>query len=95
MRFGMMLIVLVGHAAVALFANAAEPDSVSDDRVVVSVSEEVIVPFLKQHCVRCHKRQKQNGQVRFDEVEWGITNNDSAQRWQDVLDILNAGDMPP
>ena len=46
MRFGMMLIVLVGHAAVALFANAAEPDSVSDDRVVVSVSEEVIVPFL-------------------------------------------------
>lgn len=95
MRFGMMLIVLVGHAAVVLFVDAAEPDSVSDDRVVVSVSEGVIAPFLKQHCVRCHGQQKQNGQVRFDELEWGITNNDSAQRWQDVLDILNAGDMPP
>ncbi len=95
MRFGMMLIFLVGHAAVALFADAAEPNLINDDRVVVSVSEEVIAPFLKKHCVRCHGQRELNGQVRFDEVRWGITNNDSAQRWQDVLDILNAGDMPP
>lgn len=52
-------------------------------------------PFLKIYCIRCHGPEKQKGDVRFDEVNWEITNNDIAQRWQDVLDVLNGGDMPP
>ncbi|MEM1294959.1 MAG: DUF1592 domain-containing protein [Verrucomicrobiota bacterium] len=52
-------------------------------------------PFLSEYCVKCHGPDKQRGQVRFDEVSWEITNNDTAQRWQDVLDVLNGGDMPP
>ncbi|MGY8770599.1 MAG: DUF1588 domain-containing protein [Pirellulales bacterium] len=52
-------------------------------------------PFLKNYCVRCHGPEEQNGQVRFDNLSWDITNNDVAQRWQDVLDQLNGGDMPP
>lgn len=52
-------------------------------------------PFLQTYCFRCHGEERQKGQVRFDEVEWEITNNDNAQRWQDVLDQLNGGDMPP
>ena len=52
-------------------------------------------PFLKTYCVGCHGPKKQEGQVRFDKVAWNITNNDIAQRWQDVLDQLNGGDMPP
>lgn len=95
MRLGMMSFVLVGQALVAVVGLAAEQISVNQDPVVVSVSKEVFASFLKQHCVRCHGPEEPNGQVRFDEVVWGITNNDSAQRWQDVLDILNAGDMPP
>lgn len=93
MRLGMLSLVLV-FLADATVASAAEVDG-QDKESVVSVSEKVLAPFLQQHCVRCHGRKKQNGQVRFDESAWGIANNDSAQRWQDVLDILNAGDMPP
>lgn len=52
-------------------------------------------PFLKEHCIRCHGPEKQKGQVRFDEANWEISNVDIAQRWQDVLDQLNGGDMPP
>ena len=52
-------------------------------------------PFLTKYCVGCHGAKEQNGQVRFDNVVWQITNNDTAQRWQDVLDQLNGGDMPP
>ena len=52
-------------------------------------------PFLQTYCYKCHGPDKQKGQVRFDNVEWKITNNDNAQRWQDVLDQLNGGDMPP
>lgn len=52
-------------------------------------------PFLKTYCYDCHGPKKKKGQVRFDTVAWEITNNDNAQRWQDVLDQLNGGDMPP
>jgi len=52
-------------------------------------------PFVKTYCIRCHGPRKQKGQVRFDTISWEITNNDNAQRWQDVLDQLNGGDMPP
>ncbi|MDB4664708.1 DUF1592 domain-containing protein, partial [bacterium] len=43
----------------------------------------------------CHGMDAQEGQVRFDRTEWQIDNNDTARRWQDVLDQLNGGDMPP
>ena len=52
-------------------------------------------PFLKEYCVGCHGPKRMEGQVRFDKVAWEITTNDVAQRWQDVLDQLNGGDMPP
>ncbi|MEM7011689.1 MAG: DUF1588 domain-containing protein, partial [Verrucomicrobiota bacterium] len=52
-------------------------------------------PFLETYCYRCHGEKRQKGQVRFDNVSWEINNNDVAQRWQDVLDQLNGGDMPP
>ena len=52
-------------------------------------------PFVNKYCIDCHGPDEQNGQVRFDRVKWQISNVDTAQRWQDVLDQLNAGDMPP
>jgi dienelactone hydrolase len=52
-------------------------------------------PFLNKYCIDCHGPDEQNGQVRFDQLDWQISNIDTAQRWQDVLDQLNAGDMPP
>ena len=51
--------------------------------------------FLQDYCIDCHGPDKQKGQVRFDEVSFTITTGDEAQRWQDVLDQLNGGDMPP
>jgi hypothetical protein len=95
MRFVLIPSVLIVLFAAPEILNAAEPSRVDLQPTVVSVSEKVMSPFFKQHCVRCHGQEEQNGQVRFDMPAWGITNNDSAQRWQDVLDILNAGDMPP
>lgn len=56
---------------------------------------EKMQPFLQEYCIRCHGPEKQKGQVRFDTATWEITGNDAAQRWQDVLDMLNGGDMPP
>ncbi len=61
----------------------------------VAVNQESMQPFLKQYCYKCHGPKKQKGDVRFDKINWVMKDNDSAQRWQDVLDQLNAGEMPP
>ena len=57
--------------------------------------ERTLEPFLTQHCLRCHGPDDQEGQVRVDQLDWEINTNDTAQRWQDLLDVLNSGDMPP
>ena len=69
-----------------------EPDSLVEG---TPLSQAIIQPFLEQHCMQCHGSEKQKGQLRFDQVHWEITTNDAAQRWQDVLDVLNGGEMPP
>lgn len=60
-----------------------------------SIERSELGPFIEKHCIECHGPDKQKGQVRFDTVSWEITTNDEAQRWQDVLDVLNGGEMPP
>jgi len=59
------------------------------------VPQTALEPFLARYCVDCHNADEANGQVRFDTVSWQIDTNDTAQRWQDVLDQLNGGAMPP
>ncbi|MDF1816634.1 MAG: DUF1592 domain-containing protein, partial [Verrucomicrobiales bacterium] len=80
---------------VALLAIICCPFSLPGETGSVMMPKHKIEPFLKEYCINCHGPDKQKGQVRFDEVSWEISNNDTAQRWQDVLDVLNGGDMPP
>jgi len=61
----------------------------------ISQVKGAVEPFLNQYCVGCHNAQEQSGQRRFDQLDWQIETNDAAQRWQDVLDQLTSGDMPP
>jgi hypothetical protein len=51
--------------------------------------------FLKTYCINCHGAEKQKGDVRFDALNAEIKTPDDAMLWQDILDQLNQGDMPP
>ena len=62
---------------------------------VVSLPEETMKSFLKKNCFRCHGPEKQKGKLRLDEMPLELSNDSIAAHWQDVLDVLNAGDMPP
>ncbi|MEK6236047.1 MAG: hypothetical protein N2C14_15180, partial [Planctomycetales bacterium] len=57
--------------------------------------KKTIDSFLQKSCVRCHGPKVQKGKLRLDELPREIADGTTAQRWQDVLDALNAGDMPP
>ncbi len=51
--------------------------------------------FLNRHCFSCHGSEKQRGDIRLDTLDPVLDDPASAQLWQDVLDVINAGDMPP
>ena len=61
----------------------------------VSLNPEAVSGFIEKNCIACHGPEKQKGKLRLDELPMELSNDSIAAHWQDVLDNLNAGDMPP
>ncbi|MEK0446002.1 MAG: hypothetical protein RLZZ399_1323 [Verrucomicrobiota bacterium] len=72
----------------------ADPASVSQPATLVKMDGRHR-GFLEKHCQGCHGPEKQKGKFRVDELPFGIESVASAERWQKVLNSLNAGEMPP
>ena len=61
------------------------------------------VPFpkvsslLKQHCSKCHDSTvgKPKGDLRIDKLDPDLVRGKDGDHWQEVLNRLNFGDMPP
>ena len=51
--------------------------------------------LLERHCFTCHDAETQEGSVRLDDLPLEINDVRTAERWQKVLNVLNAGEMPP
>jgi len=47
--------------------------------------------LFKKHCVSCHGPEKQEGKFRVDDLSFTITNIESAEKWQKVLNQMNSG----
>lgn len=54
-----------------------------------------IGPFVQKYCVNCHGPDEQSGERRFDTLAVEITDSNSLAEFQDILDQLNLGEMPP
>ena len=52
-------------------------------------------PFLQEHCYDCHGAEKQKGDIRLDTLGSDLTDHANLEIWQNVLDQLNLGEMPP
>lgn len=52
-------------------------------------------PVLESHCVECHGAKLQKGKLRIDTLNPDLFAGGDGEHWQDVLDQLNGGDMPP
>ena len=52
-------------------------------------------PFLQKHCYECHGAQKQKNDLRFDTLGDDLSQVETLRTWQDILDQLNLGEMPP
>ncbi len=51
--------------------------------------------LLKENCLSCHNETKKKGGIRLDDLPFTVNNGQAAERWQQVLDQMNSGDMPP
>ncbi len=51
--------------------------------------------LLKEHCQGCHGAEKQKGKFRVDDLSFTLSDLSTAERWQKILNVLNAGEMPP
>ena len=51
--------------------------------------------FLKQHCIRCHGSEEQKADRRFDTLPSQIRSLNDLERYQEIVDLLNLGEMPP
>ena len=76
-------------AAGASAATAAAPTA-----DMVGFNQKV-KPLLESHCVACHGPEKEKGKLRVDKLNPDLFTGNDGERWQDVLDQLNCGDMPP
>jgi len=61
----------------------------------VHLDPDLLNSFLSNHCTKCHGPEKEKGDLRLDTLSLNIANSDTALHWQDVLDVLNLGEMPP
>ncbi len=56
---------------------------------------QTIRPFLKQYCMGCHGPRRQRADRRFDQLPGAIGDDKSLTVYQEILDQLNLGAMPP
>jgi mono/diheme cytochrome c family protein len=83
-RFSILILIML--AARAAMASAAEGRALMPEQHR---------GLLKEHCQKCHGPDAQEGRVRLDDLPLAIDSVETAERWQKVLAVLNAGEMPP
>ena len=74
-------------------SRQAKAQEIASHAVVLDA--EILSGFLLEHCTRCHGPDEQNGETRLDNLTLKIADSDTALQWQEVLDSLNLGEMPP
>ena len=51
--------------------------------------------FFDAHCTKCHSGEKPKGNWRIDDLGSDFADKVSRERWESVLEKLEAGEMPP
>ena len=54
-----------------------------------------IKPLLERYCFDCHDDEDAKGGIRLDNIDPDILKGKDAYLWDDVLEQLNNGSMPP
>lgn len=57
--------------------------------------EKAIGPYVQKNCVKCHGPETQKGDFRVDTLSHDVGGGPSVNRWREVIEKINNGEMPP
>ena len=66
----------------------------ADAKPVVAIPKS-IEPFFENYCFDCHDTDTAKADLDLERLTRSIVDVADAQNWQDILDQLNSGEMPP
>lgn len=75
--------------------SAAENGNAANPVTFEPRISEPVRQFAKEYCWRCHNPNKNRGDVDIESLGVELSTPSQAQHWQDVLDVINLGEMPP
>jgi mono/diheme cytochrome c family protein len=51
--------------------------------------------FFETHCIACHGPEKSKGKMTLHTLDGDLGSGQDLERWEDILDVLELGEMPP
>ena len=81
MKFKLLKVFLIIGLAQPVLADLTVPGSLE--------------PFFEKFCYNCHDADSEKGDLNLEGLNRKITNATDAAHWQDILDQMNSGEMPP
>ena len=54
-----------------------------------------VEPFFEKYCYNCHDADTEKGDFNLEDFSRTISNTSDAEHWQNLVDQMNAGEMPP
>ena len=94
-----MNLIKIAVSFVILFAYTFSGTTVSAQETTASDNSETTTSaptaFLNKHCIRCHGPEEQEGDLRIDTLDVTFKDGSDSDKWVEVLDRINLGEMPP
>jgi len=87
-----------GQAIVFLFSALLCPLAALGDTQIAPGTDGydgLVRPFFKTHCIKCHGPDKSKGELTLHTLDGDLASGGGLERWEDVLDALKSGAMPP
>ena len=78
-----------------LCLGAALPASAAENGTTVPGFREIAQPFIETSCLECHGEKKAKAGFRIDLLGADFARAKVADQWKEVIDRINAGEMPP
>ena len=76
-----------------IFARAAVAfDDFDEDEAGFAA---IVRPYFLKNCLRCHGPESQEGNFRVDELSIDMSQRHIAEKWHELLNRINKGEMPP
>ena len=85
----------IGVLAIILSGTVSRCAPPIDSPVPASAFAETVNPFIENHCVACHGASTAKAGYRIDLLGTDFSAPSVAEQWQEVIDRINAGEMPP